>query len=127
MSGFFEGAPGHANVTRGRGGVVGAVPPATWRTRGGAAPQAEVAGTAKGATGSRAVASASSSSAASAQDMVPSRMPLMMGSASLKGEMVLKRQSRLRPPRRQSLMPLEPSPKLSAGLTWIMEVMEYAV
>ena len=119
MRGFLNagraGAPGQANVTRGRGGVVGA------------AAQAEVAGGVKRATDSRAGASASSSSAASAQDMVPSRMPLIMGSASLKGDMVLKRQSRLRPPRRQSLMPLEPSPKLSAGAFWIMEVMEYAV
>jgi hypothetical protein len=112
--GLARGAPsGHANVTRGRGGVVGtAAPPSreTWRTRGGAAAQAEVAGAMKRATGSRAVASASSSSAASAQDMVPSRMPLIMGSASLKGEIVLNR----------APSPLEPSPKLSAGRTWIM-------
>jgi hypothetical protein len=39
-------------------------------------------------------------------------MPLIMGSASLKGEMVLNRLS----------SPLEPSPKLSAGA--VMEVME---
>ena len=97
-----------------RGGVRGGGP-ATWRTRGGAAAHAEVAGAAKGAIGALpAAASASSSSAASAQVRVPSRMPRMIGSVELKGEMVLKRLS----------SPLEPSSKLSAGCARREEVME---
>jgi hypothetical protein len=75
---------------------------AIWRTRGGAAAHAEVLGA---ATAPPAAASVSSSSLASAQERVPSRIPLIMGSASPNGEMVLNRAS----------SPLEPSPKLSAG------------
>ena len=112
----FLGAPGQAKVTRWRGGVAGgsAVPPATWRTRGA---HTEVPGAMNGAIGAaeaaRVWASASSSSLASAQERVPLRSPLIIGSSSLKGDMVLNRAS----------SPLEPSPKLSVGAV-AREVME---
>lgn len=70
----------------------------------------------KRATGIRAASSSSSSaassSAASAHERLPSRMPRMMGSVSLKGDenRLPKPVSLLKPP-----MPLEPSPKLSDG------------
>ena len=100
------GAPGQAKVTRGRGGVVGAAMGVI-----GAVGAAE-----KRATGIRAdstsSSSAASSSAASAHERLPSRMPRMMGSVSLKGDenRLPKPVSLLKPP-----MPLEPSPKLSDG------------
>ena len=100
------GAPGQAKVTRGRGGVVGAAMGVI-----GAVGAAE-----KRATGIRAASSSSSSaassSAASAHERLPSRMPRMMGSVSLKGDenRLPKPVSLLKPP-----MPLEPSPKLSDG------------
>jgi hypothetical protein len=110
-----------------------ALPPATWRTAGGAANQAELPGAAKGAetvgtvtavtAGVVALAvflatmyrvSASSSSAASAHERVPSRSPIQMGSLSLKGEMELKSESR----------PLEPIPRLRTGVENVVEVMD---
>ena len=65
------------------------------------------------AEAARVWASASSSSLASAQERVPLRSPLIIGSSSLKGDMVLNRAS----------SPLEPSPKLSVGAV-AREVME---
>ena len=85
-------------------GEIGAIitsrqlPPATWRS--GAENQAELPGGVNGAVCvAEALAaayrpSASSSSAASAHESVPSRSPIQMGSLSLKGVMEPKRASR---------------------------------
>jgi hypothetical protein len=95
------GAPGHA-LTRGAG--------AAWYGASAqtevAVAQTEVVGAALGKFDPIAIkVSAASSSAASAQERVPSRRPLIIGSSSLKATMVLNRAS----------SPLEPSPKLSDG------------